>query len=199
MPSYTPYCPYTTGRPDGDYQGPDLARARDLAHASGTEGMNVTVTDVVGDFNPPLDRYFVVVLRKLGYRVTLRRLRNTAHNRNFYYDPRNDIQLESGGWIADFPLPSNFYEVVSCAGVGYPFEYCNKELDGRAAAATVMLQTEPGAALRSWTGIDREVTDQAPLVAVANKVDWWVTSESVGNYQSGVQDIGPLLSQLWVQ
>ena len=62
-----------------------------------------------------------------------------------------------------------------------------------------MLQTEPGAALRAWTKIDREITDQAPLVPVANVVDWWITSERVGNYQSGDSDLGPLLSQLWVR
>ena len=62
-----------------------------------------------------------------------------------------------------------------------------------------MLQTEPGAALRAWTRIDREITDEAPLVPVANFVIWWITSERVGNYQSGGATIGPLLSQLWVR
>ena len=62
-----------------------------------------------------------------------------------------------------------------------------------------MMQTDPGAALRTWTDIDREVTDQAPLVPVANKVGWWITSERVGNYQRWRRNVGPLLSQLWVR
>ncbi len=73
-----------------------------------------------------------------------------------------------------------------------------RSLDHRAAAATAELQTEPGAALRTWSDIDHEVTDQAPLVPVANDVDWWITSQRVGNYQTGIQPIGPLLSQLWI-
>ncbi len=199
MPSYRPYCPYTVGPPGGGYHGPDLARARDLVTASGTRGMEVTVTDVVGDYNPPLDGYFTHVLRTIGYRVIHRKLPDNHRNEQFFYDGSSGIQVESGGWIADFPLPSNFYEVVSCAGVGYPLEHCNTDLDRRAAAATAMMQTDPGAALRTWTDIDREVTDQAPLVPVTNKEDWWITSERVGNYQGYRGNIGPLLSQLWVR
>ncbi len=48
-----------------------------------------------------------------------------------------------------------------------------------------MLQSEPGKALRAWTEIDHDVTDQAPFVAIANTVRWWLTSERVGNYQNG--------------
>ncbi|MEP6817432.1 MAG: BTAD domain-containing putative transcriptional regulator [Marmoricola sp.] len=200
MPSYAPYCPYSIGSPGSDYQGPDIGRARGLVRASRTQGMPVVVTDVVGDYNPPLETYFADVLRSLGYKVTVRRLPDTARNEDFFYDPRSGIQVETGGWIADFPLPSNFYEIIACAtsNVAYPFAYCNRKEDRRAAAATVMLQTEPGAALRAWAKIDRDVTDQAPLVPIANDVNWWITSERVGNYQSGASGIGPLLSQLWI-
>lgn len=90
-------------------------------------------------------------------------------------------------------------DVVSCSAPAYPTGYCNRKLDRRAAAATSRLQTDPGAALRTWTVIDREVTDQAALVPVANDVNWWVTSERVGNYQSGGREVGPLMSQLWVR
>ena len=205
MPSYQPYCPYTVGRPDGGYHGPDLAKARALVRASGSRGMQVTVTDVIGDFNGPLEPYLTRVLRSLGYRTTLRRLPDTPRNERFFYDPRSGIQVESNGWYADFPLPSNFYELVACdtrnvaSAVASPVNYCNRGLDRRAAAANRMLQTEPGAALRAWTEIDRALTDQAPLVPVSNVVIWWITSERVGNYQNGGDANGPLLSQLWVR
>jgi ABC-type transport system substrate-binding protein len=198
MPSYARYCPYTVGPAFGAYRGPDLAEARRLVRASGTYGMEVTVTDLVDDPSPPLDSYFAAVLRRIGYRVTLRRLPYTARNESRQYDLRSGIQVESGGWIADFPIPSNFYDVVSCSAPGYPTGYCNTRLDRRAAAATSLLQTDPGAALREWTVIDRVVTDRAALVPVANDVNWWVTSDRVGNYQSGGREIGPLMSQLWV-
>jgi ABC-type transport system substrate-binding protein len=199
VPSYAPYCPYTKGPPDGTYHGPDLVTARRLVRASGTYGMKVTVTDVVGDYNPPLDAYFTKVLGQLGYRVSLRRLPDTPRNEHFFYDHRSGLQVQSGGWIADFPLPSNFYDVVSCASAGYPALHCNKALDRRAAAATSMLETDPGAALRTWTRINQQVTDGAALVPVANEVNWWVTSNRVGNYQGGGRDTGPSMSKLWVR
>jgi peptide/nickel transport system substrate-binding protein len=203
MPSYVRYCPYTTGPPGGEYQGPDLAKARELVRASGTAGMKVTVTDVVGDWNgpPELDEYLTHVLRSIGYDAHHRRLPNNPRNRDYFYDYKSPIQVESSVFIADFPLPSNMYEIVACGESAYvgPLNYCNPELDRRAAAANEKLRTEPGAALREWTQIDRELTDDAPLVPMTNLVDWWVTSERVGNYQNGGQDYGPLLSQLWVQ
>ena len=200
MPSYQSYCPYTTGRPGGAYQGPDVARARNLVRASGTRGMKVTILDVVGDPYPPLDGYFAHVLRTLGYQATVRRLPNTPRNQAVFYTPRSRIQVESGWWGADFPLASNFYEIVSCAGDGAtPVRHCDRDLDRRASGATTMMQTDPAAALRTWTDIDREVTDQAPLVPIANDLDTWITSERVGNFQAATGVIGPLLSQLWVR
>ena len=201
IPSYEPYCPYTVGRSDGGYRGPDLAGARALVRASGTRGMHVTVTEVIGYFDYPLEPYLTRVLRSLGYRVRLRSLPNTPRNRAFLYDPRSGIQVQSGDFFADFPLPSDFYEILACttSNAVLPFGYCNKDLDRRAAAATRMLQTEPGAALRAWTEIDRTLTDQAPLVPVDNPVIWWITAERVGNFQNGGDANGPLLSQLWVR
>ena len=201
MPSYQPYCPYTVGRPGGGYQGPDLARARALVRASGTRGTEVTVTELRNEYDGPLEPYLMKVLRSLGYRVSLRSLKDTPRNESFYYDPRSRIQVESDGFYADFPLPSNFYELLACrtSNLLNPFAYCNKGLDRRAAAATRMLQKEPGAALRAWTRIDRALTDQAPLVAVNNPVIWWITAERLGNYQIGGDANGPLLSQLWVR
>jgi ABC-type oligopeptide transport system substrate-binding subunit len=156
----------------------------------------------VGSFNSPLEGLFVEVLRSIGYRATLRELPDTDANQDFLYDPSSDIQVENGGWFADFPLPVNFYELISCSAVQpgfYTFEHCDEAMDSRAAAADALLQTEPGRAVRAWTRIDHDVTDQALLLPIDNRVDWWITSERVGNYQTGVQTIGPLLSQLWVQ
>ena len=34
---------------------------------------------------------------------------------------------------------------------------------------------------------------------VVNNYNWWLTSERVGNYQTGAESFGPLMSQLWVQ
>ena len=134
-------------------------------------------------------------------RATVRRIPNTPRNGMWLSQSGNGVQVTLGGWIADFPLPENFYELISCRGVAgnWPINHCDPDLDHRAELATAARQTDPGAALREWTEIDRAATDEAPLVPITTAVNWWLTSERVGNYQTGSQGIGPLLSQLWVR
>ena len=69
FPSYQRYCPYTAGAEDGGWHGPDLAKARRLAHESGTTHVPVTVWNEQGN---PVGAYLVQLLRQLGYRATLR-------------------------------------------------------------------------------------------------------------------------------
>ena len=101
----------------GGYRGPDLTKAKDLVRRSGTKGMAVLVTDIVGDYNTPIARLLVDVLDSIGYHASLRQLPDSDQTENFLYNPRSDIQVETGGWYADFPLPINFYEIISCAAV----------------------------------------------------------------------------------
>ncbi|MGE0170343.1 ABC transporter substrate-binding protein [Nocardioides sp.] len=201
MPSYRPYCPFTTGSGEEGYRGPDLARARTLVAESGTAGMQVDVSEVVGgDPNPPLASYLARVLRSLGYAVTFHALPDTDRGNRYFYDPLSGNNVGTGGWIADFPLPSNFYDLVACGGGGgYPIGYCNPGLDRRANAASSIMPSDPGEALQRWGRIERRLTDLAPLVPMTNDIDSWVTSQSVGNYQVSKQEVGPLLSQLWVR
>jgi hypothetical protein len=201
MPSYVRYCPFTRGPADGSYRGPDLAKARRLVKASGTSAMTVTVTDIVGDINgaPWLD-YLVHVLSRIGYHATLRRLPDTDANEALLYDAQGGVQIETGGWFADFPVPANFMDLVTCPGPsGYVMNYCDPDLDRRIAQATADLQVDPAAALRAFTALDHELTDRAVLVPVTNLLNWWLASPGVGNYQNDVRDYGPLTSLLWVR
>ena len=200
MPAHARYCPYSTGPQHAAYRGPDLARAKQLVTASGTRGTKVVVADLVGGPQPPLNGYLARVLREIGYRTTIHHVPDTRQNRNYYFGDDGDTQAEAGGWFADFPRPSNFYDLVACAsGAGYPLHHCNRRLDRRAAHADAQFGTDPVTALAAWTDIDHAVTDQAPLVPVTNPVNWWLDAGRVGNYQNDSRDIGPLLSQLWVQ
>ena len=197
MPSYRRNCPYTAGPPDGTYRGPDLGRARALVRASGTLGTEVDVGAIVGDRVAP---YLARVLRSLGYRATVQRFPETMAGFDKLSDPATGLEVVGSGWVADYPAPSTMFEITACYKGDRPIlpGYCDPEMDRRAAAAASMLQSEPGRALRAWTEIDQDVTEQAPFVAYANLVRWWLTSERVGNYQNGDITPGPLLSQVWV-
>ena len=150
MPSYRRYCPYTAGRPDGTYRGPDLGRARALVRASGTVGTEVEVGAIVGDRVAP---YVARVLRSLGYRATVRRFPDTCAGFDKLYDPASGLEVVDSGWVADYPAPSTMYEITACSKGDAPIlpGYCDPEMDRRAAAAASMLQSEPGRALRAWT------------------------------------------------
>jgi ABC-type transport system substrate-binding protein len=198
FPGHKPYCPYTTGPADGHYHGPDLAKARKLVDESGTKGMSVTVHSPLFAAIPAVNAYFKQVLDQLGYKVTLHPMPDTAPTWKFLSNPHNHVQVQAAGWGMDFPLASNFYDgVVACGAVNNLSQYCNRGLDQRAATATALEATDPGAALRAWTEIDRTITDQALIVPTINAINSTFVSARVGNYKSN-QILGPLLSQLWV-
>ena len=198
MPSYRSYCPYTSGPQDGTYRGPDLDRARALVRASGSAGTEVEVGAIIG--RDRFERYVARVLRSLGYRASVRRFPDSDAGYAQLGDPASSIEVVNTGWVADYPAPSTMYDITACYKGDQPIlpGYCDPEMDRRAAAAASMLQSEPGQALRAWTEIDQDVTDQAPFVAWETNIRVWMTSERVGNYQNGDIIPGPLLSQVWV-
>jgi ABC-type transport system substrate-binding protein/DNA-binding SARP family transcriptional activator len=203
FPGYAPYCPHTTDSGDGAWHGPDVAAARRLVEESGTSGAHVTVTDVVGDINPPFEAYIAQVLRDLGYDVSLQLLPDSDANQAYFYNPSSPIQVQSGGWLPDYPRPSTFYDpLVRCPGADhhqeYVFGYCSKQDDQDADAALALQAIDPGRSLRAWSAVQRHVVDNAPLVVAAATKDVWYTSPRVGNYQQSAI-YGPLFSQVWVQ
>ena len=53
--------------------------------------------------------------------------------------------------------------------------------------------------MRAWAEVSQALTDDDPMVTLANFRSWWFTSERVGSHQNGTDNTGPLLSQMWVQ
>lgn len=195
FPGYRPYCPYTTGPQDGSYHGPDLARAKELVARSGTKGMRVTMIDVVGDFvSSAYEEYLAGVLRTLGYVVDYRRLPMTEANLVLVFTPTDSTNVQGGSWGPDYPSSYAWYEpLVSCRNDLN--HYCDAARDARAEAAAA--SSDPARTQQLWTAIDREVTDDAPLVFGQIFAQWWYTSSRLGNFQSN-RWFGPLLSQVWV-
>jgi YVTN family beta-propeller protein len=196
------YCPFTAHpRRGGAWTAPNLERARALVRASHTEGRRVTVwiPRWIG-FDAAAGRYVVSVLQKLGYRASYR----------FAADPyphadKLGLQIGFYGWISDFATPAGFIPPgLGCASYkpGNPQNqnlaaFCDPAIDREIAAARALRASDPAAASRMWTHIDRELTDRAPWVPFANGVILSVRSKRVGNYQYSPQWL-TLLDQLWV-
>ena len=132
LPAHRDYCPYTSGPQDGGYHGPDLAKARGLVKASGTWHAKVTVTDIIGDYNPPLDEFFVDVLRSIGYRATLRRYADSKVNKALLLQPRERDPGRVRRLDSRLPPPLELLRprlLRRLAPGNYPFGYCNRHLD----------------------------------------------------------------------
>ncbi len=205
FPGYKPYCPYTT-QPDrdGTYHGPDVDRARQLIHASGTVGMTVRVWAQPIPAHRLVGQYYARLLRGLGYRVPPLVVTDGMYSEGA--DSRNHVQIGDTWWGADFPAPSNFWQPqLSCASLipsskNNPnlSQYCNPRVDelGRRAQQTELV--DPAAARRLWAELDRTITDDAPMVFGPASLNSSFVSARVGNYMSN-PTMGPLLDQMWVQ
>jgi peptide/nickel transport system substrate-binding protein len=194
FPGYEPYCPF---------EGPDLARARQLVAASGTKGMRVTVWGVRGFWTVQAG-HAASVLRRLGYRTTLRRRGEDYFN--FISDSRNRVQIGPIGFIADYPSAAYFFKpFLSCRSFveattanNNHAQFCDPSIDTEMRQALAVQATNPQAAIKLWRRIDRRVTDAAPWVPLVTPVMTDLVSKRIGNYQFHPQ-LGPLFAQLWVR
>jgi YVTN family beta-propeller protein len=206
FPGYQPYCPWTENpSPDGDYHGPDLAKAQQLVAASRTRGARVLVYSLVGNPEQRLMVYVTQVLKKLGYQARLEVLPANGVNFGIPNDPRSGVQVSPTGWGADYPRPATFYfGLLDCASFKHSSdngnipEFCDPSLDQAVASATALESTDPGAAVRAFAEFDRRVTDEAPIVPYGSSVEPFLVSPRLGNFQFSPYT-GPLLSQAWVK
>ena len=110
---YQPHCPYTVDpSPAGTWIAPDETKASQFVRASGTRGMNVTVSTFSGQ--EPIARYFTALLRRLGYESSLRVLDDEEYF-STVADSSARVQIGPTAWFADFPAVSNFMaRLFSC-------------------------------------------------------------------------------------
>jgi peptide/nickel transport system substrate-binding protein len=204
FPGYRPYCPYT-GHPNpaGTWNTPDLAKARALVAASGTAGMRVEVDATVTNRVAP---YFASLLRRLGYRSSLRRFSSFDGYLRYVGDSRNRAQIGQAGWQADTLAASNFLQPLFTCASYVPkspinlnlFEYCDPALDAKMKEAAALEASDPVRADELWAKVDRTLVDRAVTVPWSNPRNRVLVSKRVGNVQSHPL-WGTLLDQLWVK
>jgi YVTN family beta-propeller protein len=194
FPGYRPFCLH---------RGPNLARARRLVAASGTAGTGVVVWTLGPNFVPQ-GRYIVGVLRRLGYRASLRSVGVAAYFRHIS-DTRNHVQIAFDNWIADYPAPSNFMRLLSCDAfrAASPSNnnraaFCDRRIDADIQRAGRLQVTNPQAANQLWPRIERDIMRRVPWVPMINPKVIDFVSQRVGNYQYHPV-WGMLIDQLWVR
>ena len=174
-PGYKPYCPYTVNPDSGSWTGPDMARARQLIEESGTEGMRVKV-------NTRHDRGqqgLRALLRGPAQQARLRRVTavpcarhpvpSTPRTRRTRCSSRGrpgsrTTRRRRTSWR------SARVRVVSPQQQLEP-EHCRVLRQARSRRRwTEQARGSPGSDGSDdlWAQVDRDVTDQAPWVAMFN-------------------------------
>jgi ABC-type transport system substrate-binding protein/DNA-binding SARP family transcriptional activator len=197
FPGFRPYCPHQSGPAGGPYQGPDLARARQLVAESGTAGMAVTVHSRVSSIPAGIARYTASVLADLGYRVDVREIPDEVDESGDPYFDTAQLTVPLG-WVADYPSPETFYSFVgSCQKVKLN-RYCNPEIEANAERARSLSLTDPIRALANWAEVDRMLVDAVAMIPTDSQIGTVVISPEVGNLLLRPA-YGPILDQMWVK
>ena len=152
-----------------------------------------------------ISRYFVSLLRELGYRSSLRVFPDFAAYLEYVADSRNQAQIGQWGWFAETLAASNFLRLFSCTSFlpetsanENASEFCDRRIDAQMRRATALQASDPARANELWAEVDRALVDRAAAVPVASSRKLVFVSERVGNYQSHPL-WGTLLDQLWVK
>ena len=107
------------------------------------------------------------------------------------------MQVGLSGWIVDYLAPSTYFDQFRCRADD-PSRFCDPAVERQMNRALAVQASDPEAADRLWTRIDRVLTDRAAWVAYATPWRVAFTSERVGNFQ-----FHPvwhaLLDQMWVR
>jgi peptide/nickel transport system substrate-binding protein len=204
FPGYAPYCPYTKN-PGPKWTAPDMGKALALVKQSGTARQKVTLIVPDTPMARDVGTYVQSVLRQLGWDAALKAI---SGNIEFSYiqNSNNKVQISSTGWNQDYPAASDFLNVLFGCGSFHPgsdssiniSEFCDPRIDAEMHQAMATQVTDPAAANRMWTKIDREVTDLAPVAPMMNNKALDFVSARVGNFVFNNQYLW-LFSQSWVK
>lgn len=195
VPGYRRDCPYTRNPgPAGRWKAPDLPEAERLVAASRTRGMAVSIVDSSDGGNRSADDYVARVLRRLGYRASVRSAPQA------YFDSHpvvfKHVQLAQVGW-GDTPY-GYFATWFSCGGQINHGWFCDRRIAAENSHAQSLMPTNPRAAASAWAAIDRQLVARAawlPLVDLGG-IDF--VAARVGNYQFHPYS-GIIADQLWLR
>jgi peptide/nickel transport system substrate-binding protein len=205
FPSYTPYCPYTTGS-QTTWSGPDLAKAKALVKQSGTLGMKVVVNDANDQVNTALAEQMVADLNSIGYKASTQLL-TAAAQYPFVQNSANSAKwnVAWSAWYQDYPAPSDFLNVLLGCGSIHPNSdaspniaaFCSPSIQAKINQAESVAATNPSLATSLWTQVDHADTAAAPWVDMYNPKQIDFLSKTVHGYQWNPQWY-ILIDQLWL-
>jgi peptide/nickel transport system substrate-binding protein len=206
FPSYTPYCPFTTGS-QTTWSGPNVAKAKQLVKASGTAGDKVVVDGTTDQVGKALVEQMVSDLDSIGYKATSQLL-TASIQYPFVQNSTNSGKWNVGwsAWYQDYPAPSDFLNVLLGCGSIHPNSdaspniaaFCDKSVQTQITKAESIEATDPSGAAKIWTQVDHEDTMQAPWVNMYNPKQIDFLAKSVHGYEWNPQWY-ILIDRMWLK
>lgn len=155
-------------------------------------------TDVRDPGKLAIGRYFVRLLKQLGYRASLRRYAGPHAYYSAIGTAQSRSQIGVFDWTADYQAGSNFFQLFTCRAGFNVSGLCDPALDREIDKATRLQPTNAAAANTAWQAVDREITTRSPWIPLVNPLGVDCLSARVGNYQRHPA-FGLLLDRLWVR
>jgi peptide/nickel transport system substrate-binding protein len=156
------HCPYG----DADEHG-DIAAAREMVDQSGTAGQPIIVWGETSAPSRVYVRYYVHVLKRLGYAATQRLIPPPA-----YFDTVGSaaVNPQTGveRWFNDFPHPSDFLTVIDARAISptgslnvgrVDDEFIQQQLEGLDLVTPAELRSSAG----GWRDVDEYAAQKAYL------------------------------------
>jgi peptide/nickel transport system substrate-binding protein len=206
FPSYSGYCPFTTGSSTSKWTAPDLTKAKALVKSSGTAGMKVVVNGTNDQVGKALVEQMVSDLNSIGYKASPQLLAASVQY-PYVQNSTNSANWNVGwsAWYQDYPAPSDFLNVLLGCGSIHPNSdaspniaaYCSQSTQAQINQAESEEASDPSGAAKLWTQIDHEDTLAAPWVNMYNPKQIDFLSSSVHGYEWNPQWY-ILIDQLWL-
>ncbi|AQU87819.1 peptide ABC transporter substrate-binding protein [Komagataeibacter nataicola] len=200
-------CAWTRGA-DPDHPAPvwvhpDLQRARELVHESGTEGMDVTLIVPATAMYVSMGTYLRDMLEAMGYHARLHPL-SPAMEGNYAANTANHVQISLLGWYADYASPSNFLDTLFGCENFHPGSDSSINMSGlcdpvmQGLVARIRSEPDPQAALALWGQVDDRITRLAPAAPIISTRYVDLVSPRLGHYFS-TSLYHMAFSRVWVQ
>ena len=204
FPGHEDNCQYTN--PAGTtWQGPDVAKAKQLVTESGTAGQPVTILTTDDEVNKAIGEYIQSVLTSIGYKASVKAISGNIHF-TYTQNSNNKVQISLQQCYQDYPAASDFLNVLlGCASFNPGSDssinisgFCDKTIQAQMDAALKTEQTSMDEANKQWAQVDQAMMTASPMVPLMTPKLIDFVSANTGNYQFSKQ-FYMLISQLWVK
>ena len=167
-------------------------------------GQKVTLVTSDKEVERTMGIYLQSVLQDIGYQASVHAVSFNIRD-PYMENSKNKVQIGLTDWYEDYPAPSDFLDVMFSCKTFRPgsdasinmSEFCDPAIEAEMDQALAIGATDPQGALKIWTKVDHEMTDQTPAASVFQVHYLDIVAPRVGNFQFNPL-YHVLLSQLWV-